>query len=49
METETAARPIQEGLMYALIIMKPGIREPALPSVPWRPSGQTGNMIVQYT
>jgi len=28
--------------MYALIMMVPGMREPALPSVPWRPTGQTG-------
>jgi len=31
--------------MYALIMMVPVKREQALPSVPWRPSGQTGNWL----
>jgi len=45
----TYRKAIQEGLMYALIMMVPGRREPALPSVAWRPTGQTGNLVAQHT
>jgi len=45
----TSRKAYQEGLMYALYHDGIRKREQALPSVPWRPSGQTGNIIVQCT
>ena len=45
----TCRQANRRDLLYALIMMVPGMREPALPSVAWRPTGQTENLVAQHT
>ena len=45
----TSRKAYMRVLLNALIKMVPGMREPALPSVAWRPTGQTGNLVAQHT